>query len=124
MKRRVKYINWLVALIWLVNGLFFKVLNLVPRHEKIIVKVLGFENSEFLRVTIGILEIAMFFWIMSEIKPRIAMFTQVLIILTMNVLEFALAPELLMWGEFNFVFALMLCVLIYWNNTKKKLTNA
>lgn len=124
MNRIAKYINWLVALIWLVNGLFFKVLNLVPRHEEIIVKVLGFENSEFLRVTIGILEIAMFFWIMSEIKPRIAMFTQVVIILTMNVLEFTLAPELLMWGEFNFVFALMLCVLIYWNNTKNNLTNA
>ena len=40
--------------------------------------------------------------------------TQVIIIATMNTMEFILVPNLLLWGKFNSVFALLLiCVVLY-----------
>ncbi len=39
----------------------------------------------------------------------------------MNILEFLLVPQLLLWGRFNLVFAILLIVLIYYNEfTLKK----
>lgn len=124
MSIKFKYINWAIALIWLVNGLICKVLNIVPRHEQIIAEILGNEYSGFLRVLIGLSEMGMFVWILTGLKPKLAMRMQIVIILTMNVLEFIMVPELLMWGRLNICFAVVLCGLIYWNNTKNKLTNA
>lgn len=39
-------LTYFIALVWLVNGLFCKVLNLVPRHQEIIGEILG--NDFFL----------------------------------------------------------------------------
>lgn len=124
MSIKFKYINWAIALIWLVNGLICKVLNIVPRHEKIIAEILGDRYSSLLRVLIGLSEIGMFVWIITGLKPKLAMWMQIVIILTMNVLEFIMVPELLMWGRLNICFAFVLCGLIYWNNTKNKVTYA
>ena len=124
MSIKFKYINWAIALIWLVNGLICKVLNIVPRHEKIIAEILGDRYSSLIRVLIGLSEIGMFVWIITGLKPKLAMWMQIVIILTMNVLEFIMVPELLMWGRLNICFAFVLCGLIYWNNTKNKVTYA
>ena len=105
----------IIALVWLINGLFCKVLGLVPRHEMIVAKILGTEHSRVLTILIGIAEILMAVWILSKIKPRFNAIAQIIIIATMNTLEFFLAPELLLWGKYNSLYAVMFIVLI-WSN--------
>lgn len=108
-------INFGIATIWLANGLFCKVLNLVPRHQQIVATILGHHHARVLTILIGLSEIAMACWIISGIKTRLNAITQIIIIATMNTLEFLLVPDLLLWGKFNSVFALLLIGLIYFN---------
>lgn len=108
-------LNYFIAAIWIVNGLFCKVLNLVPRHQEIVARILGQEHAELLTKTIGIAEIAMGIWILSGYWPRVNAITQIIIIATMNILEFILVPDLLLWGRFNLFFAVLLIALIYSN---------
>ena len=112
---RYQYLNYLIAAVWLVNGLFCKVLNLVPRHEKIVAMIIGGSHAEILTRVIGFSEIAMAIWILSGIWTRLNALTQIIVIATMNALEFALAPDLLLWGRFNALFAFLFILLILYN---------
>lgn len=94
-----------ISLVWLVNGLFCKVLNFVPRHEQIVARILGTDFSHLLTRTIGFLEILMFVWILSGKKSRLCTVIQIIIVLTMNVIEFILAPDLLLFGKANLLLA-------------------
>jgi hypothetical protein len=108
-------IRYFIALVWLINGLFCKLLNFAPRHEEIVRRILGGEYSIFLTKTIGLAEICMTIWILSGILSRLNAVTQILIIAAMNVLEFYLAPDLLLWGRWNIVIAFLFIALIYAN---------
>jgi len=110
-----RILNYLIAMIWLVNGLFCKVINSVPRHEQIVAKILGNDLARPITFTIGCLEIIMAIWIISRYQSRVNALIQISIIGTMNVLEFILAPELLLWGRVNALFALILIITIYYN---------
>ena len=110
-----KLLTYLIAAIWVANGLFCKVLNLVPRHQQIVGRILGNEHSRLFTIAIGFSEIFMAIWILSNIKTKHNAITQILIIATMNTLEFILAPDLLLWGKFNAIFALILILVIYFN---------
>jgi DoxX-like family len=122
-----KVFNIIIAFIWFANGFFCKVLNLVPRHKQIVQSILQVNNAtaSTLTILIGISEIAMAIWILSKIKSKLNAILQIAIIGIMNALEFLLAPELLLWGKLNSVFALLLMMFIYYNefklNTKNKL---
>ena len=105
----------LIFLVWFINGLFCKVLNLVPRHQMIVARVLGEDNSSAITKTIGVLEILMAFWILSKIKSRWCAYTQIFLVSTMNIMEAALAPDLLLFGYANIFFAFLFVALIYWN---------
>lgn len=117
MKEKVVYnlFTYLITAVWLINGLFCKLLNWVPRHQQIVTNILGNQYAEVLTRAIGISEIIMAIWIISGIKSRINALLQIIIIAIMNVLEFFLTPELLLWGRLNLLFALFFIVLIYWN---------
>lgn len=108
-------LNYCIALIWVINGLFCKLLNLVPRHEMIVSTMLGGEYARILTATIGVLEIMMAIWILSKFRSRLNAITQIIIIATMNMLEFIFVPELLLWGKFNSIFAGMLILTVYYN---------
>ena len=110
-----RLLNYLIAAIWLANGLFCKVLNLVPRHEQIVARILDNDHSQLITVLIGLSEIAMAAWIISRILPRVNAIVQIVIIATMNTLEFFLAPDLLLWGKANAIFAFLFILLIYYN---------
>jgi len=110
-----KALNIVIALVWLVNGLVCKIANLVPRHEQIVGQILGETYAVALTRTIGLLEILMFLWIVSRIKPKVCAITQIVVILTMNCIEFMTAPNLLLFGKFNLLFALLFSGLIYAN---------
>lgn len=95
----------LISLVWLINGLFCKVLNFVPRHQLIVARILGDDFSNLITRAIGSLEILMFVWILSGIKSRLCAILQIIIVLTMNVIEFILAPDLLLFGKANLLIA-------------------
>jgi len=119
-----KLINYFIATVWIVNGLFCKMLGLVPRHRLIVAGILGDDYSKPLTLLIGSLEIGMALWVLSRIKTRLTAVAQMLVIATMNILEFALVPDLLLWGRANALFAFMFILLIYYNEFKLNRTSS
>lgn len=119
------WLNYFIALVWVINGFFCKLLNLVPRHQQIVERILGTNDSRLLTVLIGLAEIGMAVWILTRVYTKLNAIVQILVIGTMNILEFFLAPDLLLWGKFNAVFAFIFMVLIYYNefHLSKKLTS-
>ncbi|RNL50186.1 DoxX-like family protein [Pedobacter jejuensis] len=113
--RIYKILNYCIATVWLINGLICKVLNVVPRHEEIISRITNVSNAKPLAIIIGILEIVMAIWILSGYKTKLNAIAQIVVIATMNVLEFFLVPDLLLWGKLNSVFAFLLILIIYLN---------
>jgi hypothetical protein len=105
----------LIAAVWLVNGLACKVLGLVPRHEAIVARILGAEHAPLLTRIIGVAEIAMAAWIVAGVAARANALLQIALIAAMNALESVLAPDLLLWGRANALFALAFILLIAWN---------
>ena len=110
-----KFLTYCIATVWIANGLFCKVLNLVPRHQQIVSRILGIEHSRLFTIAIGCSEIFMVFWILSKIKTRLNAIAQITIDATMNTLEFILVPDLLLWGRLNALFALLFIVIAYFN---------
>ena len=95
----------LTAMVWLANGLWCKLLNGVPRHRSIVAEILGTEYATPLTFTIGALEVLMAIWIISGIRPRLCTVLQIATIAIMNVLEYILVPDLLLFGRWNALFA-------------------
>ena len=92
-----------------------KVFNLVPRHQEIVARILRDDHAQLLTTLIGILEIVMAIWILSGIRTRLNALTQIVVIATMNTLEFFLVPELLLRGRVNAFFAFLFLLVIYYN---------
>lgn len=105
----------LISLVWLINGLFAKVLGFVPRHQEIAAKILGNGISFIAVKVIGVLEIGMFIWVISRKYSRLAAIMQIALVLTMNVLEYIIAPELLLFGRLNIVIAVFFVSAVYFN---------
>ena len=115
-----KALNYVIATVWLINGLFCKLLNLVPRHQQIVARTLGPEHSALITRMIGLAEIAMAVWIISSYKSKLNAIVQIIVILTMNTLEALLAPDLLLWGRFNALYAFLFVILIFYNEFYRK----
>lgn len=110
-----KILTYGIACVWIANGLFCKVLNLVPRHEQIVAVILGPTYSRPLTILIGLLEIVMAIWILSGLKTRLNAMVQIAVVATMNTLEFIIVPDLLLWGKHNSFFAFLFILLVYFN---------
>jgi len=104
-----------IASVWLINGLFCKLLNFAPRHQVIVGRILGEEQSFLFTKIIGISEVFMFIWIISKIKSSWCSVSQIAIIAVMNTIEFMLVPDILLFGRINALVALMLIVVIFCN---------
>jgi uncharacterized membrane protein YphA (DoxX/SURF4 family) len=108
-------LTYCIATVWIVNGLFCKVLNLVPRHEQIVARILGDDHSRLLTILIGISEIIMALWILAAYKTKLNAIAQIIVVATMNILEFILVPDLLLWGKLNSLFAFIFVLVVYFN---------
>ena len=108
-------LTYLIAAVWIANGLFCKVLGMVPRHRQIVARILGPGHAAGFTRAIGFAEIAMAIWILSGVTAGLNAIAQMIIIATMNLLEFLLAPDLLLWGRWNAFFALLFLFLIFYN---------
>lgn len=119
-----KILTYFIALVWLINGLICKILNLVPRHQEIVSEIIGPDFATILIKAIGFSEILMAIWLISGIKSRTNAILQIMVIAIMNILEFLLVPHLLLWGRLNIIFALLLIAIIYYNEfvLKKQLS--
>lgn len=109
-----RLLTYLIALVWLANGLLCKVLNLVPRHAAIVARILGPAQAGPLTRLIGLAEIGMAVWLLSGIKRRWCVLAQMGLVVAMNTLEFLLAPDLLLWGRANALFAGLFVGLLYY----------
>lgn len=105
-------INFLISLVWFVNGLYCKVFNFVPRHQQIVSTILGNQYAEVSTKLIGFSEIIMGVWIISGFQRKTNVFLQILVIITMNILENILAPNLLLHGKMNLIFAVLFSLFI------------
>lgn len=113
--RMHKILTYCIAMVWIANGLFCKVLNLVPRHQQIVARILGEIYARPVTVAIGLAEIGMAIWVLSRIKSRLNAITQIAVVAIMNTLEFFIAPDLLLWGKLNAFFAFLFILLLYYH---------
>lgn len=113
--KKVSTLTFCIAMVWLINGLFCKTLNLVPRHQQIVARILGDTYAKPLTIAIGLSEIMMAIWILSGYKTRLNAIFQITLVATMNIIEFVFAPDLLLWGKFNAFFALLFILIVYFN---------
>jgi hypothetical protein len=107
-------LRYAIAAVWLVNGLLCKVLYLVPRHEAIVARILGPEYAAPLTRLIGFAEIGMGIWVLSGRWLKLNVAAQIALVISMNVLEFWLASDLLLWQHLNIVFAGLFVLLLYY----------
>lgn len=123
--KRYNYLNYFFCLVWIINGLFCKILNLEPRHQEIVGEILGNEYSQIFTIIIGFFEVLMAVWIVLQLFPNFNAILQIIIIATMNIIEFSVVPDLLLWGKFNIIFAGFFIALIYYKEfiLKKEITN-
>lgn len=110
-----RLVHYLIVLVWVGNGLLCKVLMLVPRHAAIVARILGPTHATLLTRAIGVGEIMIALWVLSGIRPRWCALVQIGLVLSMNALEAWLAPDLLLWGRANALFAALFCLLIYYH---------
>lgn len=110
-----KILTYCIVIVWIINGLFCKVLNLVPRHEQIVGRIIGIDYARPLTVLIGLSEIGMAIWILSGVRTRLNVLSQISIVAIMNTLEFILVPDLLLWGKMNSIFAFLFILVVYCN---------
>jgi hypothetical protein len=110
-----KILTYCIATVWIVNGLFCKVLNLVPRHEEIVARILGNDYSRLLTILIGFSEIIMAVWIVSRYKKKFSAIAQIALVAAMNTIEIIFVPDLLLWGKLNSLFAFIFILVVYYN---------
>lgn len=103
-----------IALVWVINGLLCKILNLVPRHQEIVSIILSKDYSNAITNTIGGMEIILAIWIISDYKSKTHAKLQIVIVLLMNIIEFFAVSDLLLWGKFNIIFALVFVSIIHY----------
>lgn len=105
-----RLLDFTLALLWGTMGLYCKILGLVPRHQEIVASILGETAAPTATLWIGVGEVMLAVWIACGFRRRLAAVVQILLILTMNILELWFAAELLLWGPVNFLFATLLCL--------------
>lgn len=81
----------------------------------IVSRILGFVYAPLLTKLIGISEILLFIWILSNIKSRWCAITQIILVATMNIIEYNFAQDLLLFGKLNLVFASIFILVVYIN---------
>jgi hypothetical protein len=88
-----------VAAVWLVHGLYNKLLGGSPRHLAIVQTVpgLGGETGRQVLLAVGVFEIAIAVWILSRRAPRTCAAVQTGALLAMNAVELSYARHLLLW---------------------------
>lgn len=106
-----------LAAVWLIHGLFAKVLGFAPRHEEIVARFFGDAHARGIVVAIGMGEIAMAAWIVSGHRRRRCALAQAILVVAMNALELWRARDLLLFPVLMPVAnALLLALAFLWSS--------
>jgi uncharacterized membrane protein YphA (DoxX/SURF4 family) len=81
----------------------------------IVARILGDQHAALLTKAIGTSEILVFIWVVSGIKSRWCALFQIVIVITMNIIEFVMVPDLLLFGKFNIIIAFIFVAIIFYN---------
>lgn len=89
----------IVASVWLIHGLFNKLLHFSPRHLLIVQSVPGAagRRGELVLAAVGLIEVGIAVWVLSGCAPFICAAAQTVFLLAMNVVELSFARSLLLW---------------------------
>jgi len=87
--------NTAVAAVWIFHGIYSKLLNGIPRHQRIVGRILGERLARPATKLVGALEFLLGIWVFSGWQPIACATVQTLAIVAMNTLEIAIARELL-----------------------------
>ena len=109
-----RFLTGLLVFIWLANGIYCKILGAVSRHEEIVANILGAQFAPVFTNMIGVGEVLIAIWILSGLYSKFCSIFQMIMIGVMNVIEFFVVPDLLLWGRLNILFACLLVALIYY----------
>jgi hypothetical protein len=86
----------------------------VPRHREIVSQILGAEHSILLTRLIGLGEVVMAAWILTGVRWKWSCAAQISAVAAMNIIEFIVAPEMLLFGRLNALVALAYITLVAW----------
>jgi hypothetical protein len=92
--------------------LYCKLLDFVPRHKEIVGRILGDQHALYMTKMIGLGEVFLAVLIIFGFRSRLLAIIQIILVVLMNTLEIILAPDLLLFGRLNGVFALVFIMLI------------
>lgn len=89
----------IVASVWLIHGLFNKLLHFSPRHLLIVQSVPGLAGGrgEAVLTAIGLFEVGIALWVLSGWAGGVCAAVQTVVLLSMNVVELSVARSLLLW---------------------------
>ena len=88
-------LQFLIGGVWVFHGLYSKILRGIPRHRAIVARVLGETHADLATTVIGAGEILLGLWVFSGWQRVPCAAVQTLALVSMNVLEIALAADLL-----------------------------
>ena len=88
-----------VAAVWLVHGVYNKLLSGSPRHLAIVQSVPGLSGATGVHVlhAVGVFEVLVACWVLSGRRLRLCAAVQIFALLSMNALELTFARHLLLW---------------------------
>ena len=84
-----------IGAVWFFHGLYSKILDGIPRHRRIVARILGERIARPATKTIGGLEILLGLWVFTGFARVECAAVQTFAILAMNTLEIMLAGDLL-----------------------------
>jgi len=84
------------ASVWLLFGLLFKALDAVPRHRKIVARVVGESRAGAVLWLVALTEITIGVWMLVGRALVLCVIAQTLLIVAMNTLELRRARDLLL----------------------------
>jgi hypothetical protein len=85
-----------IALVWLTFGLLFKALDLLPRHRRIVARVVGARQAGKVLWLVASAEVGIGIWVLVGRYLVLCMAVQTLLLASMNVLELRHARDLLL----------------------------
>ena len=101
-----------IASVWLISGLYCKLLDYVPRHQEIVARILGNEYAPFLTNIIGLCEVFLGIFILMGYHSKQIAILQVFLITLMGIIGIIMVPDLLLFGRYNGLLSLAFCFLI------------
>ena len=88
-------VQFVIGSVWIFHGLYSKLLNGIPRHQKIVGRVIGNKFAGFATKAVGLCEVLVGVWVFTGWERSSCAVVQTVAIVSMNVLEILLAGDLL-----------------------------